>query len=54
MTNSVRYALFSAFVLIAAAATAAGLYFLHDRRLSDAVAADHLAAIRSAQTLVTS
>ena len=52
MTNSVRYALFSALVLIAAAATATGLYLLHDRRLSDAVAADHLAAIRSAQTLV--
>lgn len=52
MTNSVRYALLSALILIAAAATALGLSFLHDRRLSEAVAADHLAAIRSAQTLV--
>ena len=52
MTHSVRYALFSAFILIAAAATAVGLSVLHERRLSDAVAADHLDAIRSAQTLV--
>jgi len=52
MRNSVRYALLSALILIAAAATALGLSFLHDRRLSEAVAADHLAAIRSAQTLV--
>ncbi len=52
MTNSVRYALLSALVLLAAAAAALGLSFLHDRRLSDAVAAEHLDAIRSAQTLV--
>lgn len=52
MTNSIRYALLSALILIAAAAAALGLSFLHDRRLSDAVAADHLDAIRSAQTLV--
>ena len=52
MTNSIRYALLSATMLIAAAAAALGLSFLHERRLSDAVAADHLDAIRSAQTLV--
>ena len=52
MTNSVRYALLSAVLMIAAAATVLGLSFLHDRRLSDAVAADHLDAIRSAQALV--
>lgn len=52
MTHSIRYALLSAAILIAAAAAAVGLSLLHDRRLSDAVAADHLDAIRSAQTLV--
>ncbi len=51
MTNSVRYALLSALILIAAAATVLGLSLLHDRRLSDAVAADHLDVIRSAQSL---
>lgn len=52
MTSSVRYALLSASILIAAVATALGLFVLHDRRLSDAVAADHLDVIRSAQALV--
>ncbi|MES2669725.1 MAG: hypothetical protein V4673_04805 [Pseudomonadota bacterium] len=52
MTNSIRYALLSASILIAAVATALGLFVLHDRRLSDAVAADHLDVIRSAQALV--
>ena len=51
MTNSVRYALLCALILIAAAATILGLSFLHDRRLSDAVATDHLDVIRSAQAL---
>ncbi len=52
MKNSIRYALLSASILIAAVATALGLFVLHDRRLSDAVAADHLDVIRSAQALV--
>lgn len=52
MTTPIRYALLGASILIAAAATVLGLSFLHDRRLSDAVAADHLDVIRSAQALV--
>ncbi len=51
MTNPIRYALLSASILIAAAAIVFGLSVLHDRRLSDAVAADHLDVIRSAQAL---
>lgn len=52
MTSTARYALYSALTLIAAAATAFGLLHLHDRRVSDAIADDHLDAIRVAQTLV--
>lgn len=52
MTNSIRYALLSAVLMIAVTATAMGLSLLHDRRLSDAIASDHLDVIRSAQTLV--
>ena len=52
MSNAARYALSSAMLLIAAAAIAFALTLLHDRRLSAAVAEDHLDAIRSAQTLV--
>jgi hypothetical protein len=52
MTNTARYALYSALILITAAATALGLLYLHDRRVSDAIADDHLDAIRVAQTLV--
>ena len=52
MTNVARYALYSALILIAAAAAALGLLHLHDRRVSAAIADDHLDAIRIAQTLV--
>ena len=52
MTNAARYALYSALILMVAAATASGLLYLHDRGVSDAIADDHLDAIRVAQTLV--
>lgn len=52
MTHSTRYALHSVLWIIVASAIAFGLVQLHDRRVSEALADEHLDAIRSAQALV--